>query len=507
MSRLPGVYSHDVETSAIPTMPGERIVCIVGQFINGPLDRPFYIDKAELYRYSPMSTISEKPDFEFMCLSQTLKAASRVMIVRVADSASALVGKGTDGTLLNVETRYPTEKFNGKKVDFSKGKFLNEIIVTFNGKNYNMSSNKEDSNYILNINKFCPDLVFSNYVAPAPEVKEVTTKEVTEESAPVTKTTKTASVDKTSKASSSALEDLLDGTSITIDKGNSGYMANPDVTAFKASIDLLGDVDSYDPFLIMSPGVTDISIQKALSDLTITRSGDCKVMLDLPNSADVSELAGHLSTINNMYVEAVYGWGVVYDDFLKRDVQAPPSIGYGKAFLVAQNKSEYGSVAGKTRGVIDVFNDLVINYTPSQKLELQDARLNPVIDRKGLIQIYNNMTLIRTNSVFADTNVTNCHIAIKKAVLATSDDYVFEGNRADTWNKWVTAVTPILDSVKANNGVYDYRILMGETDGTVTATDIDTGRMPGIIKYKPTREVKWIDVYFNAYSYGIEFDS
>ncbi|MGL6066436.1 MAG: hypothetical protein ACRC0R_05090, partial [Cetobacterium sp.] len=293
---------------------------------------------------------------------------------------------------------------------------------------------------------------------------------------------------------------------IVIKGGDDGYLEILDVAEVSEAVTYLSDTDTSDPFLVMIPGVTDINIQKVLVDLTVIRNGDVKVMLDAPNTVDSESIVEHFSTINSMYIEALAGWGVAYDKYRRREVHCPPTVAYGKAFLKAKRISEYGSTAGKNRGVLDTFNEVVNNYTPDQKIGMQNAKINPVIDKKGLIMVYNNLTMIRKNSVFADSNVTNVHIALKKAVLATSDDFLFEGNMVDTWEKWVNTVTPILDKIQKDYGIYSYQVLMGIEDGTVTATDIDTGRMPGIVKYKPTREAKEIDIYFNAYSYGVEFD-
>lgn len=296
-------------------------------------------------------------------------------------------------------------------------------------------------------------------------------------------------------------------TSGSISGGNSGTKEEYTSLDYQNSLELLKDKDTADPFYIMMPGVTDVSIQKLALDVSDYRGNDCRVILDAPNTIDESIIVENVASIDNAWGECVAGWVVANDMYKNKEVQLPPTVLIARALYDAQDKSPYGSVAGSNRGVLKSANDVVFNFKDGQKLTMQAGRINPVINKRGVVMVYNNMTLKRANSVYADTNTVNVNCALKKAVLKSTEGFLFEDNREGTWRRWVAVATPILDSVKKENGIYDYKILMGEEDGTINATDIDTGYMKGIIKFKPTREAKWIPITFNAYSYGVSFET
>ena len=67
-------------------------------------------------------------------------------------------------------------------------------------------------------------------------------------------------------------------------------------------------------------------------------------------------------------------------------------------------------------------------------------------------------------------------------------------------------VEPILKKVAKSRGVYEFKILMGEEDGTVNEADIDAGYCPGVVLFKPTRNAKYIPLSFRAYSYGVKIN-
>lgn len=298
----------------------------------------------------------------------------------------------------------------------------------------------------------------------------------------------------------------LSKTSGSISGGNSGMKDAYTSKDYNEALELLKDKDVANPFFILMPGITDVSIQKLALDVSDYRGNDCRVILDAPNTVDEQLIIDNVATIDSAWAECIAGWVVMNDMYRNREVEVPPTVLIGRALLDAQDKDQYGSTAGVNRGILKSANDIVYNFTDGQKIAMQSGRINPVIIKNGVPMVYNNMTLIRKNSVYADTNTVNVNCALKKAVLASTESFLFEGNRRGTWDRWLTTVTPILESVKKENGVYDFVVLMGEKEGTISPTDIDTGYMPGIIKFKPTREAKWIPITFNAYSYGVDFN-
>ena len=290
-----------------------------------------------------------------------------------------------------------------------------------------------------------------------------------------------------------------------ISGGNSGTKATYTSMDYSNALEYLKDKNTTNPFFILMPGVTDKNIQKLAMDVSDIRGNDCQVKLDAENTINEDDIINNVATIDNAWGECLAGWVYMNDMYKNREVQVPPTVLYGRSLVDAQNKQEYGSAAGENRGILKSALGVVYDYTEGAKIKMQAGRINPVILLDGRIMVYNNMTLIRKESVYSDVNTVNVNCALKKSVLATTRGFVFENNNPRTWNRWKTTVDPILKNVQDNEGVYSYQILMGEKDGTLGATEIDSGYMPGIIKFKPQREAKWIPITFNAYSYGVDF--
>ena len=83
--------------------------------------------------------------------------------------------------------------------------------------------------------------------------------------------------------------------------------------------------------------------------------------------------------------------------------------------------------------------------------------------------------------------------------MPASLEYVFEPNDEFTWGNWILMASTFMKSLKDARGVYDYKVIMTPTD-----TEIDQFKMPGIIKYKPTKAAEFIEITFNLKSKSSE---
>jgi phage tail sheath protein FI len=96
-------------------------------------------------------------------------------------------------------------------------------------------------------------------------------------------------------------------------------------------------------------------------------------------------------------------------------------------------------------------------------------------------------------------------ITLKKYIASASRYLVFENNTAVTRQRFVNIVTPYLETVKARQGLYAFRIVMDETNNTPSL--IDQNIMYGQIYLQPAKAAEFIVLDFNVLPTGATFEN
>ena len=95
-------------------------------------------------------------------------------------------------------------------------------------------------------------------------------------------------------------------------------------------------------------------------------------------------------------------------------------------------------------------------------------------------------------------------IFVKKRISQVASRLLFDPNVQTTWNRFISAVTPILADIKTNFGLSDYKLVLDDT--TTTPDLIDRNIMYARIFLKPTRAIEFIAIDFNITRTGASFD-
>lgn len=88
-------------------------------------------------------------------------------------------------------------------------------------------------------------------------------------------------------------------------------------------------------------------------------------------------------------------------------------------------------------------------------------------------------------------NVRRLMLRVKKLVTDAGKTLVFDPDDSAIGNTFKTKVTPILDSIKLNRGLYDYRV---EVDNSVEARE--RLELNCKIFVKPTKTTEYINIDF-----------
>ena len=94
-------------------------------------------------------------------------------------------------------------------------------------------------------------------------------------------------------------------------------------------------------------------------------------------------------------------------------------------------------------------------------------------------------------------------IALKRYIGNIGKTLIFEQNTTVTRNKFLSQVTPYLESVQQRQGLYAFKVVMDDTNNTPDV--IDRNQLVGQIYLQPTRTAEFILLDFNILPTGVEF--
>lgn len=273
--------------------------------------------------------------------------------------------------------------------------------------------------------------------------------------------------------------------------------------------------DTIDLNLCAVPGVSDAEVISHMLALAEER-GDFLYLVDPPKGLTRDGvIAWHNggdtyqhSAFNSSYGALYYDWVTIYDSVNKVRVQVPPSVPVAASIAYSDRVSElWYAPAGLNRGLIRgvLESNTKLNKADVAALYEGDNNVNSIYDdpQVGLV-IWGQKTLHRADTALNRVNVRRLLNYLKKVVVAACSYLVFEPNDRITWNSFEMKVSPVLETIKNNRGIYEYNIVKGET--IVSDEDIDNYRMPCMIMIRPTKAAEEIPIYFTITSTGADFN-
>ena len=297
---------------------------------------------------------------------------------------------------------------------------------------------------------------------------------------------------------SERLTDGADGT-VTVGDINTAYdkVANP---------------DSVDISLIVS-GPANQVVANYLVSLAETRK-DCVVFLS-PEKTDVVDNSGSEATdilsyraslTSSTYAVLDSGWKYQYDKY--NDLYRWVPLNGDIAGLCARTDLErdpWFSPAGSARGVVRNLVKLAWNPTKSERDDLYQKAVNPVVSFPGEGTIlFGDKTLTNRPSAFDRINVRRLFITLEKSIAVAARSSLFEFNDQFTRAQFVNLVEPFLRDVQGRRGITDFRVVCDDTNNTQQI--IDRNEFVGDIYIKPSRSINFIQLNFVAVRSGVSFD-
>jgi len=188
-------------------------------------------------------------------------------------------------------------------------------------------------------------------------------------------------------------------------------------------------------------------------------------------------------------------WGGYYYPFLTvrdlgKNISVPPAANVSNNFILKyENALPWSIVAGVRRGVIggNGVVGLEINLDQDDRYYLEPFGINPIVFQSGTgPTIFANKTAQQVpKSALSSINVREVVIYIQDGIEAILKNYLFEFNTAQTRLEIKTLADNFLSTVQNDDGVYDYRNIMDETNNTPEVIDQNVGILDTYIE--PTR--------------------
>ena len=472
-----GIYTVEGDYSHYVAYLSNTVLAIVGTASKGPLNEAVAVTSTRDL-VNKFGTLIEGY-YGLYAAQYFLSQASKLYFVRVAGKSVKAAGADLPGL--------DADKRTGKSISIellSQGTTGNGYSVTVvkNTKGYDLVV-KNASKYTVEIIKDI--LVEDLIVGYTSEYIKVT-------------------------AVSEGLVDLTE-TTVTLSKGNNG---TEDITAsdYITGIKKLY-AETLDMNLLVTPGISDISVVQAGISLAESR-GDLLYIIDTPKGLTRDQAINWVdgggsyphAMLQSSYATVYYDWLTIYDSVNKVNTAVPPSVAVPATYAYNDRVANvYYAPAGLNRGLVRGAINTVSVLNKADMELLYDHNINSIYSNSqvGLV-LWGQKTLQRINTALDRVNVRRLLIYLKKIIAAACESLVFEPNDRITWNSFEMRVTPILDSIKNNRGIYEYSIVKGES--SVTNLDIDNYRMPCMVMVRPTKTAEEIPIYFTITSTGADFN-
>jgi len=283
--------------------------------------------------------------------------------------------------------------------------------------------------------------------------------------------------------------------------------------AYNQCVTAVGNADEFDINLIVVPGILHEHhpyITNLVVDMCEKR-GDCFFIMDLysddgnPTSGQIDQVVSFAAEYDTNYAAAYYPWIKILDTYNNKIITVPPSVVLPSVYASNDKvAAEWFAPAGLNRGGIPIATQVTDRTTHEERDTLYEGKVNPIAAFPGSgIVVWGQKTLQNAHSALDRVNVRRLLINIKKFFASTAKYLVFEQNVASTRNKFLSIVTPYLESVQQRSGLYAFYVKMDETNNTPDI--IDQNILYGQIYLKPVKTAEFIVLDFNILATGASF--
>jgi len=319
--------------------------------------------------------------------------------------------------------------------------------------------------------------------------------------------------DNYTKTGSKGADGLLSGTftPYTTSEGDEGITS--DYYTFLEGLYTYNNPESVNINVFASPGL-DLRDQPGLIengvDVIETDRADSLYIITTPDTDDdgvalsQSEAVAIVddSGIDSNYSATYWPWLQMNDTENNQYVWLPPTLEVVRNIALTDNVAfPWFAAAGLNRGTTNAIKARV-KLTLDNRDTLYEGRINPMATFSDVgVVIWGNKTLQSADTALNRINVRRLLLQARKLISAVSIRLLFEQNDEVVRNQFLSMVNPILDNIRKERGLIDFRVVLDDTPES-----IDRNELNGRIFIKPTRSLEYISIEFNITNTGASFD-
>ena len=288
----------------------------------------------------------------------------------------------------------------------------------------------------------------------------------------------------------------------------SSSVGNSDYYAYLQGMQTFANPEAVDINVFATPGINFLdhsSLVTQAIDMIENDRADSLYVMNSPNLTTAEEVIDSLDSvaIDSNYSATYWPWIQVRDGDNATQLYIPPTGEVLKNIALTDNVSyPWFAVAGYSRGLVNAIKAYK-KLTLDERDDLYKNRINPIatFSDTGTI-IWGNKTLQVRESALDRINVRRLLLRARKLISAVAIRLLFEQNDEQVRNEFLRLVNPILESIKKERGLFDFRVSVSNDP-----EDIDSNTLRGKIYVKPTRSLEFIDVEFIITPTGASFEN
>lgn len=206
--------------------------------------------------------------------------------------------------------------------------------------------------------------------------------------------------------------------------------------------------------------------------------------------------------IDSNYTCTYYPWVKYLDKDNSQYIYLPATKDAVRNFAQTDNTAyPWFAPAGINRGDVDCVRAHFITKLGDEDV-LYEGRINPI---KTFAQdgpkIWGQKNLQINESQLNRIAVRRLLLRMRKLIAISCISLIFEPNDATVKQSFISTVTPIMDSIRSNRGISDYRI---EINDTIESRE--RRELPVKIYFKPYNALEYITIDFILTPEGVSFD-
>jgi hypothetical protein len=296
--------------------------------------------------------------------------------------------------------------------------------------------------------------------------------------------------------------------------------SNTDYYAYLLGISTFSNPEAVNINVFATPGIDYVNnsnlVEDSISMVTFDRADsiyicttpDTAMFAPVTNPADFiypTEAVDNLDNtgIDSNYTATYYPWILVRDTVNNTQIYIPPTNEVCRNLALTDNISfPWFATAGYTRGLVNAVKARK-KLTQEDRDTLYQGRINPIATFSDVgTVIWGNKTLQIADTALNRINVRRLLLQARKLISAVAVRLLFEQNDAKVRQDFLDSVNPILDAIRRDRGLYDFRVTVSNSP-----EDLDRNTMTGKIYLKPTKALEFIDIEFLITPTGASFEN